>query len=189
MNRVLIKKHKWKNDLGDGFYCYIDEQEIIGKSCFDSPKENAKKYYANGKGNELSQRVILRVECSFNNYEKEVLDLTNLDTLSSFNKFVKYAMEIAEEHPNGDDNFNIIRKISLASNRSDARARRGVVDGFFIDNYIKFVDREKAIKAVVKTTATDFGYINNQKWKSQVDNGCEMCIKDISCICNICIAN
>lgn len=183
MNRVLIKNNGWKNDLGNGFYCYIDEENIIGQELnFDSPEKNAEKYYKGGKNNDLDKMAILKIECSFDNYKEDVLDLTDPETLASFNLFVKYAKEIALEDAPKD--FDIISEISAAFNSKNPSSRRGVVDGFFIDRYIEFWGENK-IKAVIMVTATDFDYIDNHKWRVHIPNGCELCIKDISCIRDI----
>lgn len=184
-NNICIKKESaWKNDLGDGFYCYVDEKDIMGKSLnFDDPKENAKKYYESGKNNKAKYMAILEIKGEFN--ERRILNLSKLDVLSMFNKFKKDLKQEALTKISKD--FKIIREeVSEAYDTNDPRARRGVVDGFFIDRYLNIMKTKGyEVEAVMMLTASDFYYLDNHKWRVQIPNGCELCIKKLSCIKSI----
>lgn len=175
-NNIQILKHNWPNDLGKGFYCYIDEKKAINRSLgFDSPKKNAEKYYLS-LFHKKKKMKMYEVRCQIK--DNRILNLSDPYYLKKYSEFLKRIEKISLDY------------ISEIGKEVSGRTHRGVIDGFFIENFIKVIEKQnksiQRVEAVIMITATDFSYkiIKNKikKYRTQIPNGCELCIREKECI-------
>lgn len=176
---INIKMHDWINDLGNGFYCYVGEENLIDKKCgFNSPQENAQCYYSSVHKQNISKMSILKIECELN--EENILNLSDLDNLANLNQsmhiFKKKALN------------KVFKCLHQSAKKEKGRRNRMVVDGFYIEEYINMLnddDKIDDIDAVMMMTATDFDYCGYKKCRTHLLNGCELCIRNTECITSI----
>lgn len=155
--KINNDRHKWVNDIGNGFYTYID---VKGISFPNNPYQNAIRYaktFKSRKGKDIAL-VEITVEVDDNKILSLIND-ENKDNLQQlFTQLFSYGSRL---------NIPIIN--SGASKRNNR-------DGYKLEYIIKygFIPNPQII---IERTHTDFEHV-----RSNFDNGVEMVIRDLSVI-------
>ena len=178
---IQIKTHKWVNDLGNGFYCYVDEKDAVNCNLgFDTPKRNAEKYCLSFPGVSQKNIELFKIKSQFK--DGSVLNLSDPNILRQYSEFISDLDRVGQS------------QIINAGKINDGRAHRAVIDGFFIEKFIDFIENQtkengneiQKVSAVIMVTATDFDFKikknNNRKYRTHIPNGCELCIREKDCI-------
>lgn len=157
-NGIVIEKNKnWFNDLGIGFYCYVDADD----EPFEPAIVNAKRYAETFKSRKGTPEV-LKIDAAV--LESRLLNLTNGDTQRAFQMLLERITEVT---------FETYRDRLKAKSGAAKRNNR---DGFKIE----YVIANKLIRepsAIVMDTHTDFEHI-----RSNFDNGRELVLRDASVV-------
>lgn len=157
-NGIDVSKlsRKWINDLGRGFYVYIDLED---RPFPNSACENANKYAKTFKSKK--QKIgILKVTVNVKD-ESKILNLTNPRTKKIFSFMSDNIKEAA---------FDLIPNIKTGASKRNNR------DGFLLEYLFKYGYYNEP-QVIIENTHTDFAHI-----RSNFDNGTEMAIRDLSVI-------
>lgn len=154
------KGKTWFNDLGNGFYCYIDgDNDLLSPAII-----NAKRYAKTYKSKKGTPRV-LKLDISV--LESKILNLTNDTTLHSFQLLLKEVTSLA------------FQEYQDRLKTKSGAAKRNNRDGFKIE-YVINHELIQEPSVIIMDTHTDFDHI-----RSNFNNGREMVIRDSSVVNNI----